>query len=53
MGNGGNGKKNSGYFHLPIGYIPKDISWNLSVLLDNEHIFRNEVIAYGGNGTKT
>jgi hypothetical protein len=31
---------------LYLGYVPKDISFNLSVLLDNPQIFTNKVTEY-------
>ena len=35
---------------LYLGYVPKDISYNLSVLLDNPSIFKYQVIDYGFEG---
>jgi hypothetical protein len=32
---------------LYIGYVPKDLSYNLSVLLDNPAIFTYQIIDYG------
>ena len=31
---------------LYLGYVPKDVSFNLSVLLDNPQIFQNKIIDY-------
>ena len=35
---------------LYLGYVPKDISYNFSVLLDNPSIFKYQVIDYGCEG---
>ena len=40
-----NGKDHE--FKLYIGYVPKDLSWNLSTLIDNDHIFQHQVVDYG------
>ena len=35
---------------LYLGYVPKDVSYNLSVLLDNPSIFKYQIIDYGVEG---
>ena len=38
---------------LFLGYVPKDISYNLSVLLDNPSIFEFQVVDYCSEGKNT